>query len=78
MKIQGGELVRAACPANTISLTGRGQIVFDETFYLGGPWNPDPWPIVSGNGESLGASGSVTSPGDSTWSYGDFVISVTG
>jgi hypothetical protein len=66
------------CPANTISLTGRGQIVFDETVYIGGQWNPVPWPIISGTGEFLGATGSVTSPKDSTWSYGDFVISITG
>ena len=66
------------CPANTITLTGRGQIVFDETFNLGGPWNPVPWPITSGTGEFLDATGSVTSPEDSTWFYGDFVISITG
>jgi hypothetical protein len=69
---------RYHCPANTITLTGRGQIVFDETFNLGGPWDPVPWPITSGTGEFLGATGSVTSPEDSTWSYGDFVISITG
>jgi hypothetical protein len=69
---------RYHCPANTITLTGRGQIVFDETFNLGGPWNPVPWPITSGTGEFLDATGSVTSPEDSTWSYGDFVISITG
>lgn len=66
------------CPANTISLTGRGQIVFDETVYIGGPWYPKPWPIISGSGEFLGATGSVTSPKDSTWDYGDFVITITG
>jgi hypothetical protein len=66
------------CPGNTISLTGRGQIVFDETVYIGGQWNPVPWPIISGTGEFLGATGSVTSPKDSTWPYGDFVISITG
>jgi len=69
---------RYHCPANTITLTGRGQIVFDETFNLGGPWDPVPWPINSGTGEFLDATGSVTSPEDSTWSYGDFVISITG
>ena len=66
------------CPANTISLDGRGEIVFDETFYLGGPWYPKAWPIVSGTGEFLGATGSVASPKDSTWAYGDFVITITG
>jgi hypothetical protein len=65
------------CPANTISLTGRGQIVFDETVYIGGPWYPKPWPITSGSGEFLGATGTVISPKDSTWSYGDFVITIT-
>jgi hypothetical protein len=69
---------RYHCPANSITLTGRGQIVFDETFNLGGPWDPVPWPIISGTGEFLGATGSVTSPKDSTWPYGDFVISITG
>jgi hypothetical protein len=69
---------RYHCPANTITLTGRGQIVFDETFNLGGPWDPVPWPISSGTGEFLDATGSVTSPEDSTWSFGDFVISITG
>jgi hypothetical protein len=66
------------CPANTITLTGRGSIVFDETFYLGGTWYPKPWPITSGTGEFLGAIGSVASPKDSTWLYGDFVITITG
>ena len=65
------------CPASTISLTGRGQLVFDETLYIGGPWYPKPWPVISGSGEFLGATGSVVSPKDSTWSYGDFVITIT-
>lgn len=67
---------RYHCPANLITLYGRGEIVFDETFNLGGPWSPVPWPIISGTGEFLDATGSVTSPEDSTWSYGDFVITV--
>lgn len=66
------------CPANTVTLTGRGQIVFDETVSLDGHPFPEPWPIVSGTGEFLGATGSVESPDDSTWSYGDFVISISG
>lgn len=66
------------CPANTVTLTGRGQIVFDETVSLDGHPFPEPWPIVSGTGEFLGAAGSVESPDDSTWSYGDFVITITG
>lgn len=66
------------CPANTVTLTGRGQIVFDETVSLDGHPFPEPWPIVSGTGEFLGAAGFVESPDDSTWSYGDFVITITG
>jgi hypothetical protein len=61
-----------------MTLTGRGQIVFDETVYIGGPWYPKPWPIIGGTGEFLGATGSVASPKDSTWPYGDFVITITG
>jgi hypothetical protein len=66
------------CPANTVTLTGRGQIVFDETVSLDGHPFPEPWPITSGTGEFLDATGSVESPDDSTWSYGDFVITITG
>jgi hypothetical protein len=66
------------CPTNAISLTGRGQIVFDETVSLDGHPFPEPWPIISGTGEFLGATGSVESPDDSTWTYGDFVITITG
>ena len=66
------------CPANTVTLTGRGDIVFDETVSLDGHPFPEPWPIVSGTGEFLGATGSVESPDDSTWSYGDFVITIAG
>lgn len=69
------------CPANTITLTGRGQIVFTETLLWGGggpgqdtwaTWTP--WPIIGGTGEFLGAAGTVDSPTDSAWSAGDFVI----
>jgi hypothetical protein len=72
------------CPANTITLTGRGQIVFTETLLWGGggpgqdtwaTWAP--WPIIGGTGEFLGATGTVDSPADSTWSAGDFVITIT-
>jgi hypothetical protein len=69
------------CPANTITLTGRGQIVFTETLLWGGggagqdTWSTwAPWPIIGGTGEFLGATGVVDSPADSTWSAGDFVI----
>jgi hypothetical protein len=72
------------CPANTIALTGRGQIVFTETLLWGGggagqdtwaTWAP--WPIIGGTGEFVGATGTVDSPADSTWSAGDFVITIT-
>ena len=67
------------CPANAVTLTGRGQIVFDETVAIGNPDSPlGPWPITSGTGEFLDATGSVASPKDSTWPYGDFVITITG
>ena len=66
------------CPASTLDMPGRGQIVFDETVYIGKPGAPDgPWPIIGGTGEFLGATGSVTSPPDSTWTAGDFVITFT-
>lgn len=67
------------CPANGITLTGRGEIVFDETVYIGNKAAPaGPWPIISGTGEFLDATGSVSSPSESTWTYGDFVITITG
>lgn len=72
------------CPANTITLTGRGQIVFTETLLWGGggagqdTWSTwAPWPIIGGTGEFSGATGVVDSPADSTWSAGDFVITFT-
>lgn len=70
---------RFHCPANAMTLTGRGDIVFDETVSIGNKGAPaGPWPIIDGTGEFLGASGSVSSPADSTWTYGDFVITITG
>jgi hypothetical protein len=42
------------CPTNAITLTGRGQIVFDERVYIGGASYPEPWPIIIGTGEFLG------------------------
>jgi hypothetical protein len=73
------------CPANVITLTGRGQIVFTETLLWGGggpgqdnwaTWTP--WPIIGGTGEFFGARGTIDSPADSTWTAGDFVITITG
>ena len=64
--------------AIAITLTGRGQIVFDETVVIGGNGPQGPWPIISGTGEFLGATGSVGIPADSTCGCGNFVIAITG
>jgi hypothetical protein len=67
------------CPANTLDLTGRGQIVYTENVYIGNKAAPaGPWPIIGGTGEFLGAIGTVSSPPDSTASDGDFVITISG
>jgi hypothetical protein len=68
------------CPTSTLDLTGRGQIVYTESVYIGNedpPAPAGPWPIIGGTGEFLGASGTVASPEDSTASSGDFVITIT-
>jgi hypothetical protein len=71
------------CPANTITLAGRGQIVFTESLLFKSGVSREawktwaPWPIIGGTGEFLGAMGTVDSPADSTWSAGDFVITIT-
>jgi hypothetical protein len=79
---------RYHCPATTIALTGRGQVVFTENVLLGPHICPtcsftpeaDPeaggYAVVGGSGEFLGATVDVTSPADSTYQYGDFVITV--
>jgi len=62
-------------PANTITLTGRGQIVFTETLYDDGSGRPTTAAIIGGTDEFLGATGYVTSrslPGS-----GDFVVTIT-
>jgi hypothetical protein len=59
------------CPGITITLTGRGQIVFTE-FYWDGVTRPETSPITGGTGEFLGATGTVTSQRG-----GDFVIMIT-
>jgi hypothetical protein len=64
--------------AIAITLTGRGQIVYDETVVIGGNGPQGPWPIISGTGEFLGATGSVSIPADSTCGCGNFVIAITG
>lgn len=67
------------CPANAITLTGRGQIVYTETPFCFGSITASPncrgdWPIIGGTGEFLGATGHVNVPVDTSWKYGDFVI----
>lgn len=66
-----------SCPANTITLTDRGQIVFTETLRFVTGAAQETWPIIGGTGEFLGATGTVHSPADSTYQYGDFVITFT-
>ena len=78
---------RYHCPATTLVLTGRGQIVFTEDPYLGPkfcpacfppePPNTVDCPVIGGSGEFRSATGDVTSPADSTWQYGDFVVTLT-
>ena len=78
---------RYHCPATTLVLTGRGQIVLTEDPYLGPkfcpacfapePPNTVDYPVIGGSGEFLGTTGAVTSPADSTWQYGDFVVTLT-
>ena len=66
------------CPGNTITLTGRGQIVFTEKVHFAPGYAREDWPITGGTGEFLGATGFVTSPADSTYAEGgDFVITIT-
>jgi hypothetical protein len=62
-------------PANTITLTGRGQIVFSETLYDDGSGRPATGAITGGTGEFLGATGEVVSR--SLRGSGDFVITIT-
>lgn len=66
------------CPGNTITLTGRGQIVYTENVHFAPGYAPEEWPITGGTGEFLGVTGTVTSPADSTFTEGgDFVITIT-
>jgi hypothetical protein len=64
--------------AITIKLTGRGQIAFDESVVIGGNGPQGPWPILSGTGEFLEATGSVGIPADSTCHCGNFLIEISG
>jgi hypothetical protein len=63
-------------PADTITLTGRGQIVFSETIYDDGTGNSVTGAITGGTDEFLGVTGYVTST--SLPGKGDFVITITG
>jgi hypothetical protein len=62
------------CPGNTITLKGRGQIVFTEVIQHedGGPSTVAP--IIGGTGEFLGATGTVTSTKVSQGA--DFLIAI--
>jgi len=63
------------CPGITITLTGRGQIVFTELIeHLPGK-PPAVSPITGGTGEFLGATGTVTAKVLS--GAGDFVITIS-
>jgi hypothetical protein len=59
------------CPGNTVTLTGRGQIVFTETVDFDRPAG-ERGPVTGGTDEFLGATGVVTSPG-----LEDFVVTIT-
>ena len=63
------------CPGVTITLTGRGQIVFTELIEHEPGKPPAIAPITGGTGEFLGATGTVTAK--VLASAGDFVISIT-
>ena len=69
------ESFRYHCPGATITLTGRGLIVFTELIEheIGKP--PAVSPITGGTGEFLGATGTVTAKVLS--GEADFVVSIT-
>jgi len=62
-------------PGNTITLTGRGQIVFSETLHDDQSGRAATGAILGGTDEFLGATGFVISR--STPVGGDFVITIT-
>jgi hypothetical protein len=66
-----------SCPANTITLTDRGQIVFTETLRFVTGASQELWPIIGGTGEFLGVTGTIDGPDDTTWPYADLVITYT-
>ena len=66
------------CPGNTISLTGRGRIIYTEDVHFAPGYSLGTWPITGGTDEFAGATGFVASPADSTYTDGgDFVITIT-
>jgi hypothetical protein len=66
------------CPGNTISLTGRGRIIYTEDVHFAPGYPLGTWPITGGTDEFAGATGSVASPADSIYTDGgDFVITIT-
>ena len=67
---------RYHCPGVTITLTGRGLIVFTELIEHETGKPPAVSPITGGTGEFLGATGTVTAKVLS--SEGDFVIEIAG
>lgn len=66
---------RYHCPGVTITLTGRGLIVFTELIEHETGKPPAVSPITGGTGEFLGATGTVTAKVLS--GEGDFVVSIT-
>jgi hypothetical protein len=63
------------CPGVTITLTGRGQIVFTEVIQHEVGMPPAIAPITGGTGEFLGTTGTVTA--SVLEIGGDFVIAIT-
>jgi hypothetical protein len=63
------------CPGVTITLTGRGQIVFTEVIQHEPGMPPAIAPITGGTDEFLGATGTVTA--GVLANGGDFVITIT-
>ena len=62
-------------PADTITLDGRGQIVFSELLHDDQSGRPATGAILGGTGEFTGVTGYVTSR--SLGGHGDFVITIT-
>jgi hypothetical protein len=62
------------CPGNTITLEGRGQVVFTELIQHAPGKPPSIAPITGGSGEFRGATGTVTAK--VLADGGDFVITI--